>query len=105
VQPLGFLPAGIPLTYKAFVSIHGPTGCGETCAPLGPGLIRTTEYLTQQTLNLDVGQMLGGRPRHFIVWGGYRWWKNKFGIDPNQPAGPFPFTLESTWLMGTTLAF
>ena len=26
VQPLGFLPSSIPLTYKALVSIHGPKG-------------------------------------------------------------------------------
>jgi hypothetical protein len=104
-QPIGFLPASIPLTYKAFVSIHGPKGCGEVCAPLGPGLVRTNEYLTQQTLNLDVGEMVWGKRQQFIVWGGYRWWKNKFGIDPNQPGGPFPFTLESTWLVGTTLTF
>jgi hypothetical protein len=117
LQPLGFLPPSIPLTYKALVVIHGQKGCGETCATLGPGLIRTTEYLTQQSLHLDVGQMAWNKANRFSVWAGYRWWKNKFGIDPiqpngeaehdpNQPAGKvFPFTLESTWLVGTTLTF
>jgi hypothetical protein len=83
----------------------------------GPGLLRTTEYLTQQSLNLDVGKMIWDQPNRFTVWAGYRWWKNKFGInpiqpngeaehDPNQPGGKvFPFTLERTWLLGTTLAF
>ena len=37
MQPLGFLPSSIPLTYKALVSMHGDKGCGETCAPLGSG--------------------------------------------------------------------
>jgi hypothetical protein len=117
LQPPGFLPPSIPLTYKALVVIHGQKGCGETCATLGPGLIRTTEYLTQQSLHLDVGQMAWNKANRFSVWAGYRWWKNKFGIDPiqpngeaehdpNQPAGKvFPFTLESTWLVGTTLTF
>ena len=116
-QPLGFLPASIPLTYKALVVIHGPKGCGETCAPLGPGLIRTTEYLTQQTLNLDVGKMAWDKTNQLSVFVGYRFWKNKFGIKTTQPNGEsldnpnepktqtFPFTTESTWLLGTTLTF
>jgi hypothetical protein len=99
------------------VVIHGPKGCGEVCAPQGPGLIRTTEYLTQQTLHLDVGKMIWDKPNRVSVWTGYRWWKNKFGIDPNQPNGEaehdpfqpatkiFPYTLESTWLIGTTVTF
>src|SRR5262249_30969226 len=49
-QPLAFLPAWLPLKYKALVVMHGPKGCGEPCQPLGPGLLRTTEYLTQQYL-------------------------------------------------------
>jgi hypothetical protein len=116
-SPLGFLPTWLPLTYKALVVIHGPKGCGETCEPLGPGLIRTTEYLTQQSEHLDVGQIAWNKPNQFSVWVGYRWWKNKFGIssaqphsdagrDPDEPAvKTFPFTLESTWLMGRTLTF
>jgi hypothetical protein len=80
-------------------------GCGEPCQPLGPGFIRTTEYLTWQTLHLDVGKMVWNQANRFSIWGDYRWWKNKFGIDPNQPNGPFPFTLESTWTAGTTLTF
>ena len=104
VQPLGFLPQSIPLTFKSFAVIHGPKGCGEPCNP-GPGLVRTTEYLTQQTLALDVGKMVGSRPNMVSVWTAYRWWKNKFGITPNQPSFIFPFTEESTWLTGLTVAF
>jgi hypothetical protein len=102
VQPLAFQP--LPLTFKSFAVIHGPKGCGEPCGP-GPGLKRTTEYLTQQTLLLDVGKLAWGKPDQFAVWTAYRWWKNKFGIDPNQPGGSFPFTVESTWLTGATWTF
>jgi len=102
VQPLSFQP--LPLTFKSFAVIHGPKGCGEPCNP-GPGLKRTTEYLTQQTLALDVGKLAWGKADQFSVWTAYRWWKNKFGIDPNQPGFSFPFTVESTWLTGATLTF
>lgn len=100
-QPLGDLP----LKYKALVVIHGPKGCGEPCQPLGPGLVRTTEYLTQQLLVFDVGQAFWNQPQRFAIFGGYRWWKNKFGIDPNQPNGPFIATVESTWLAGAAVKF
>lgn len=110
VQPLTFMPSNIPLTFSSFLLIHGPKGCGEPCgtanpATSGPGLTRTTEYLTQQKLTLDVGAMLGNKPGMFSVFGAYRWWKNKFGIDPNQPTGFFCCTLESTWITGVTMAF
>jgi hypothetical protein len=104
-QPLGFLPPSIPLTYRALLVMHGPKGCGEPCAPTGPGLLRTTEYLTQQTLHLDVGKMLWDQPKQYAVWVGYRWWMNKFGIDADQPGGHFIGTLERTWLVGTIVAF
>jgi len=100
-QPLGTSP----FKYKALLVIHGPKGCGETCQPLGPGLIRTTEYLTQQVLVFDVGQAFWNQPDRFAIFGGYRWWKNKFGISPNQPNGPFIGTTESTWLTGTAMKF
>jgi nucleoside-specific outer membrane channel protein Tsx len=103
VQPLGFIPQ-LPLTYKALVVIHGDKGCGEPCNP-GPGLVRTTEYLTQQTLALDVGQMAWNKPGKLSMWVAYRYWKNKFGIDDVQPFGAFPSTTESTWITGLTVAF
>jgi hypothetical protein len=52
--------------------------------------------LTQQLLVFDVGQAFWNQPERFAIFGGYRWWKNKFGIDPNQPNGPVVRTLEST---------
>jgi hypothetical protein len=100
-QPLG----DWPVKYKALVVMHGPKGCGEPCQPLGPGLLRTTEYLTQQLLVFDVGQMVWNLPQRYVVFGGYRWWKNKFGIEPNQPNGYVVGTTESTWLAGTAMKF
>ena len=98
VQPLGFLPSWLPLSYKALVTIRGPKGAGE------PGAAqRTTEYYTQQLLSLDIGQVVASKPNMVSVWGGYRWWKNKFGLDP-VPSG-LCCTLESTWLVGSTWTF
>jgi nucleoside-specific outer membrane channel protein Tsx len=105
VQPLGFLPSWLPVTFKSLLVVHGDKGCGEPCNPLGPGLVRTTEYLTAQTLSLDVGQMIWGKEKMLAVFAQYIYWKNKFGIDPDQPTGPFPFTTESTLALGATVAF
>lgn len=98
-QPLG----SSPFKYKLLVSIHGPRGCGEVCEPLGPGLIRTNEYLTQQNIVFDVGQAFWNQPDRYYIFAGYRWWKNKFGIDLDQPNGPFIATTESTWMMGAAM--
>ncbi len=105
-QPLGFLPAYIPLTYKAIAGAKGPKGTGEP-APLGTN--RTTEIFTQQTLDLDVGKMVTGKANMFSMWVGYRLWKNKFGLQ-DAPLGSPPllglqFTTESTWLVGSTWAW
>ncbi|MGZ3411397.1 MAG: hypothetical protein ACXWJW_08165 [Xanthobacteraceae bacterium] len=102
-QPLSFIvPESIPLTFKSFLVVHGPKGNGELN---NAGLNRTTEYLTAQTLSLDVGKMFWAKPGMLSVYTTYRWWKNKFGIDPVQPLGSFPFTVESTWIAGVTMAF
>lgn len=103
VQPLGFLPPSVPLTFKAFGTIHGPKGCGEVC--LG-GPPRTTEVYAQQNLELDVGKLLGNRPGMLATWVGYRYWYNKFGIDHTVTAAAASrFSIESTWLTGVTLTF
>lgn len=102
VQPLAMLPPSIPLTFKAFGTVHGPKGCGEPCAV---GLVRGTEWYAQQNLELDIGKVLGYRPGMYSVWGGYRYWVNKFGIKSAQPFGNFTATVESTWLTGATIAF
>jgi hypothetical protein len=53
----------------------------------------------------DVGQVVWNLPQRYVIFGGYRWWKNKFGIEPNQPNGYFVGTTESTWLAGTAMKF
>ncbi len=98
VQPLGFLPSSIPLTYKALVSIHGPKGAGEPNAPS-----RIAEYYMQQTLSLDIGQMIADKPNKVYLWGSYRWWVNKFGLNPSTTG--LCCTTESTWITGVTFAF
>jgi hypothetical protein len=98
VQPLGFLPEWLPVTFKSLEVIHGPKGNGEVGAPP-----RITEYLTQQTLSLDVGKMWWGKSDMVSVWAAYRYWKNKFGLDP--VATGFNATTESTGILGVTVAF
>jgi hypothetical protein len=100
-QPLGFRPPSIPLSYKFFGTIPGPKGSGEPAVARQAD--RTTEIFMQSNLIFDVGQVLGQRPNRYALWVGYRWWKNKFGIDPI--ASRHCCTLESTWLTGVTVAF
>jgi hypothetical protein len=102
VQPLAMLPPSIPLTFKAFGTVHGPKGMGE---PAAVGLDRGVEWYAQENLELDAGKLLGYRPGMYSVWGGYRYWYNKFGIKANQPFGNVTATVESTWLLGATIAF
>ena len=100
-QPLG----DAPFTFKAVAVVHGQKGCGEPCELTGPGRLRTNEYLTQQHLLFDVGQVLWNEPQRYVIFGAYRWWKNKYGLSPNQPSGYFRGTLESTWSAGTAMKF
>jgi hypothetical protein len=100
VQPLAFQP--LPLTFKAFGTVHGPKGLGE---PAAVGLVRGVEWFAQENLELDAGKLMGYRPGMYSVWAGYRYWVNKFGIKSAQPFGNFTATVESTWLLGATVAF
>jgi hypothetical protein len=110
VQPLGFLPPSIPLTFKAFGTVHGAKGCGELCAtpatPFVGGPPRAVEVFSQENLELDWGKMLLNKPGMYSAWVGYRYWYNKFGIDHTQiPVPAALFSIESTWLVGTSVAF
>jgi nucleoside-specific outer membrane channel protein Tsx len=106
-QPLGFLPAWLPMTYKAIVGMHGPKGFGEN--PLVAPGERRTELFTQQTLDLDLGKIITGKANMYSVWVGYRYWKNKFGINNTNvvavPLVGLPFATENTWLVGSTWAW
>ena len=99
-MPLGFLPPSIPLTFSGYADFYGAKGDGGA----GPGFATKTEFHSEQRISLDLGQVMGGRPGMFSVFGGYRYWKNKFGIDPLVGGGT-PFTVESTWITGATIAF
>ena len=111
VQPLAFQP--LPLTFKAFGTVHGAKGCGEPCGgPVAQGLTRGVEWYAQENLELDAGKLMGYRPGMYSVWVGYRYWVNKFGIQSQQTpvaaansSGNFTGTVESTWLVGATVAF
>jgi hypothetical protein len=89
-QPLGFLPA--PLKVNGFANIHGPKG------PDGFGQPTKEEVLSETHLTLDAGQVLAGKPNWIDVWGGYRYWYNKFGADHNLNT----HAIESTALVGVT---
>jgi len=91
-MPLGFLPPSIPLSILGFTNIHGPKG------PDGFGAPTKTEVLSENHLNLDLGQMVAGTPKWLDLWVGYRYWFNKFGVNHNV----VPFANESTWLAGIT---
>jgi hypothetical protein len=100
--PLG--PKGTPLSFGSLFGINGPKGtcppgaCG-TATPVGT----KTEYFTQQSLTLDVGQLAYGKPNLFSIFVAYVYWQNKFGIDHNldNTGG----TTESTMLLGATSRF
>lgn len=109
-QPLGFLPAYLPFTYKAIIGMHGPKGFGENYI-VAPG-DRKTELFTQQTLDLDTGKIFWNKANMWSVWVGYRYWHNKFGLNAIEgsaititPSIGLPYATESTWLTGTTWAF
>lgn len=98
VQPLdAFVP--LPLTFSTLYGIQGPKGTGN---PLGTDT--KTEYFVSPKLALDVGKVVGYRPGMTSVYGAYRYWKNKFGIDPVAGAGTC-CTVESSWVLGITQAF
>jgi hypothetical protein len=100
-MPLGFLPPSIPLTFSGYSNWYGPKGDGGGI-PAAANSTKT-EFHSEQRISLDVGKVMGGRPGMFSVFGGYRYWKNKFGIDP--VASGLQFTVESTWITGATIAF
>jgi len=100
--PLG--PKGTPLSFGSLFGINGPKGTcpGGACGTVN-GVPTKTEYFTQQSITLDVGQFAYGKPNIFSIFVAYVYWQNKFGIDHNlDPTGA---TTESTALLGGTLRF
>ena len=110
VQPIPYTPTWLPLTFKNIVGLHGPKGSGINQIDYLAGLNAKTktELFEQATLDYDIGKVITGKANMWSVWGGFRFWHNKFGIDPNPFPAPGPqlkFTVENTWLTGTTWAF
>jgi hypothetical protein len=89
-MPLGFQP--LPLKVNGFANVHGPKG------PDGFGVPTKEEVLSETHLTLDAGQVLAGKSNWIDVWGGYRYWYNKFGADHTLT----PHAIESTALVGVT---
>jgi nucleoside-specific outer membrane channel protein Tsx len=100
-MPLGFLPPSIPLTFSGYANFYGPKGNGGGVVGIG-GTQTTTEFHSEQRLTLDVGKIMGYHPGFYSVFVGYRYWHNKFGIDPSTL---LTWTTESTWLTGATIEF
>ena len=99
--PLG--PKGTPLSFGSLFGINGPKG---ECPPgecLVTAVPTKTEIFTQQSITLDVGQLLYRKPNLFSIFVAYVYWQNKFGIDHNvDPTGG---STESTMLVGATSRF
>ena len=99
-QPLDAI-VPLPLTFSTLYGIQGPKGAGN---PSANAFATKTEYFVSPKLALDVGKVVGYRPGMTSVYGAYRYWKNKFGIDPTAGTGTC-CTVESSWVLGVTQAF
>ncbi|HEY0223657.1 MAG TPA: hypothetical protein VGC38_04005 [Pseudolabrys sp.] len=103
--PLGFLPSYVPLTFGGSANWYGPKGTGNA----GTLAQTKTESKYENHLTLDVGKLLWAKPGMLSTFVGYTYWVNKYGIDINDPAqiaaGGANGAKESTWTVGTTVAF
>ena len=98
VQPLGFLAIKHSPHLQGTGEHSWPKGAGEPNAPS-----RIAEYYMEQTLSLDIGQVIADKPNKVYLWVSYRWWVNKFGLNPSTTG--LCCTTESTWITGVTFAF
>ena len=90
MQPLGF--TGLPLRFSGFTNVVLPKGND------GFGNKTKTELLTDNRLTLDVGKLAANKPNWIDLFGGYRYWQNKFGGDHTLDATGGG--IESTWYVG-----
>jgi hypothetical protein len=93
MQPLGF--TGLPLRFSGFTNVVFPKGND------GFGNPTKTELLTDNRLTLDVGKLAAGKADLVDLFGGYRYWINKFGNDYRMDATGGG--LERTWYIGMAL--
>lgn len=118
-EPLTFLPPSMPITWVNILNVTGPKGTGistANCLALGcfgaAGAFNNNETMTEvfedTRLSLDASKVFWGKPGIWDLYGGYRYWYNKFGT--NHEAALFstiaPGTsIESTAYVGTTYHF
>jgi hypothetical protein len=121
-EPLTFLPASMPVTWVNILNITGPKGTGlspANCAALGCagttgvgdafGVNETkTEVFEDTRLSLDASKVFWGKPGIWDLYGGYRYWYNKFGTNHADwlfsTVSPWS-SIESTAYVGTTYHF
>jgi len=119
-EPLTFLP--LPITWINIMNVTGPKGTGlsvANCMALGCagttgpfdafGINETkTEVFEDTRLSLDASKVFWGKPGIWDVYGGYRYWYNKFGTNHSDwlfsTAAPGT-SIESTAYVGTTYHF
>jgi hypothetical protein len=128
-EPLTFLPPSMPITWINILNITGPKGTGistancnaigfgGSCAAPNPANFGLSAFNTNETkvevfedtrLSLDASKVFWGKPGIWDIYGGYRYWYNKFGTNHNAPlfADIAPRTsVESTAYVGTTYHF
>jgi hypothetical protein len=118
-EPLTFMPSSFPLTWVNILNITGPKGTGisnANCLALGCfgalGAFNTNETKTEvfedTRLSLDASKVFWGKPGIWDLYGGYRYWYNKFGT--NNQAALFDLiapesSIERTVYVGTTYHF
>ncbi len=90
MQPLAF--TGLPLRVSGFTNVVLPKGND------GFGTPTKTELLTDNRLTLDVGKLAANKPNWIDLFGGYRYWQNKFGNDHTLDATGG--STESTFYVG-----
>jgi len=93
MQPLTF--TGLPLRFGGFTNVVLPKGAD------GFGNQTKTEVLSDNRLTLDIGKLAANRPDLVDLFGGYRYWLNKFGNDHHSDATGG--SLERTWYIGIAL--
>jgi hypothetical protein len=121
-EPLTFLPPSLPITWVNILNITGPKGtgisqanciaigCGGTTGVGDPFGINETkvEVFEDTRLSLDASKVFWGKPGIWDLYGGYRYWYNKFGTNHSDwlfsTAAPGT-SIESTGYVGTTYHF
>ena len=121
-EPLTFLPPSLPITWVNILNITGPKGtgvseahciaigCAGTTGPGDPfGIAETKVEVFEDTrLSLDASKVFWGKPGIWDLYGGYRYWYNKFGTNHSDwlfsTAAPGT-SIESTAYVGTTYHF